>query len=151
MKWLTTCASLLVPTAAIACPPTNQHPSAVAEREALFWQEVTGATDIVYGVVDHAIVDSDRTGGSFRILHVYKGNLRVGQRLPMAYAIPPSCPWEPPGQARVSKGSYGVILVDRRGVAGAVPFTGFLGSSVERLFSKGYIKSARGRARLPNR
>lgn len=82
-------ASCLVPAAAVACPPPPPGYVPMTPEQLLRY-DVDHADAIVFARIERAIghgeVDpytDDFTGdpGTIRILHVYKGDLRVGQRL----------------------------------------------------------------------
>ena len=148
MKWMIACASLAVPSLTSACPPTNQHPIAVAEREQAFRDQVHSADGIVYGVVERAITTRKGSTGLLRIFHVYKGAYVSGQRLKMRYAIPPypcGMAYIPPGHiSSVAQGQYGVVLIPALGSSGAAPFRGFIRSDqVALMIREGLIRSAR--------
>jgi len=133
-------------TAAQACPPVNQHPSAVAEREAAWRRCVEGSAGIVYGVVDRRVVWG--RGGTLRILHVYRGDFRVGQRLHVLYA-PPQIPgdcyvYSPPGSIFYRRGAYGVAFIGAPDANRRHGFGGLIGGNgAAQLIREATIESAR--------
>ncbi|SEH17551.1 hypothetical protein SAMN05428974_2247 [Sphingopyxis sp. YR583] len=154
MKRLIILSLLAAPTAALACPPLNVHPKAVAQREEDFRAQVGGAKAIVYAVVERSITTAKQGIGTLRILHVYRGDMAVGERVEMRYAITiPRCPAYVPKDYVFSqdRGTYGVVLIPD-GVQGVpLPFTGFQGRTrVDYMISRGLIVSAQGVAPSPS-
>jgi hypothetical protein len=103
---------MLVPFPAVACLPSplgtiEPPPPTVEQRaEAI----ARNSENIVYGVLARGIIDG--RPGQLRIIHVYKGDLRVGTRVAIKQSWgfdPPMCAGmmgEPPP---TPKGAYGVF------------------------------------------
>jgi hypothetical protein len=148
----------LTATAAQACPPPP--PGYVPlTREQLLARQVGDAQAIVYALVERSIGSGDvdyRTGqfagdpGTIRIVHVYKGELRAGQRLRLF-----GVSWDTDCgsfhyEARMGHaGAYGVLFLDPHGDRdGLYPFTGFVpAADVAAMIRLGLIQSARAAAR----
>ena len=152
--------SCLVPAAARACPPPPQD-YVPPTREEWLARRVADAPAIVYAVVERPIGRGDvdyRTDvfsgvpGTIRILHVYKGALRVGQRLSL-FGIS----WDTDCgsfhyDARLGRtGAYGVLFLDPVAARPeGYPFTGFLPETdVADMIRLGLIRSARTAAAPP--
>lgn len=152
-------AALLVPTAARACPPPVESHRLPTRAEVLRGN-VERAEAIVYAVVERSIghgeVDPDSDAfsgdpGTIRILHVYKGDLRVGQRLRLyGQSYESSC-----GDFRYDSragrtGAYGVLFLSRDDIASRQPIafgTFTPAADVAEMIQLGFIRSARTAAR----
>jgi hypothetical protein len=140
--------------AAAACPPPPPGYVPPTREEALR-RDVRAAEAIVYAVVESPIGDGaldfgtgafSGQAGTVRVLHVYKGDLAVGQRVAMyGLSYDTSC-----GSLRYApetgrRGAYGVLFLhhrveDRR----PLPFTGFRAQAdVAEMIRLGLIDSAR--------
>ena len=101
----------LTPIPASAClpppPGTVEKPPTLEEKaQAIF----NGSDTIVYGVVTRG-TGFDRKG-VLRVIHVYKGTARVGQRVPISASWgfdPPMCASMLGSPPTVDKGEYGVF------------------------------------------
>jgi|GraSoiStandDraft_59_1057299.scaffolds.fasta_scaffold320160_2 hypothetical protein len=92
MRWMIALvAPIMCAGAAAACPPPPQN-YVPPTREQMLREQVASADAIIYGVVGSTIGHGEIdpfTGrfsghaGTVRIRHVYKGDLRVGQRIRM--------------------------------------------------------------------
>ncbi|MGQ0660976.1 hypothetical protein [Sphingosinicella sp.] len=140
--------------AAPACPPPPPGYVPPTREEALR-RDVATAQAIVYAVVESPIGDGDldfATGaftgraGTVRILHVYKGELAVDQRVALyGLSYDTSC-----GSLRYApetgrRGAYGVLFLHHRVEGGRpLPFTGFRPQAdVAEMIRLGLIRSAR--------
>jgi hypothetical protein len=146
----------LASASAGACPPTNGNPLAVAQRQvewerrfAAFRLHAQQAAGIVYGVMEESsdfdARRADYVRGVLRVVHVYRGMFRRGQRIRMragtfplgecAGMLPPALP---------PRGAYGVVILDWVRPGERVPHNAFLPPRiVDRLISEGVIRSAR--------
>lgn len=103
---------MLAPFPAAAClplpPGTIEPPPPTVEQRA---EAIARDSDnIVYGVLTRAIADG--RPGQLRVLHVYKGNLRVGNRVAIKESWgfdPPMCAGMLGGPPPTPKGAYGVF------------------------------------------
>lgn len=122
MKWLLVLILLTTPSTAWTC--RRELPAPGATREDNFRQAVRAAPNIVHGVVEQDIT----TGrpGILRVTHVYKGNMRVGQRLRMRYFVQGGCLRVPDSAWRKPRGAQGVVLVDPPGADGIFLFRTFI-------------------------
>lgn len=139
--------------AAGACPPPP--PGYVPPtREQALRRDVATAEAIVYAVVESPIGHGELdfgtgafTGraGTVRVLHVYKGDLAVGQRIALyGLSYDTSC-----GSLRYApetgrRGAYGVLFLHHRVEGRPLPFTGFRPEAdVDEMIRLGLIASAR--------
>jgi hypothetical protein len=147
-------ASSLAVTAAHACPPppTGYVPPT---REEALRGDVERAQAIVYAVVETSIGAGERdfaTGefsgraGIVRVIHVYKGDLRPGQRIPMyGLSYDTDCGSLQYAPATGRFGAYGVLFLHHP-VEGRLPlpFSGFRPEAdVAEMIRLGLIGSAR--------
>jgi len=128
-------------TTAAACPPPIPplHPPTLEETDA-WYRDYADIENIVYATVDRAIPPQG-TGrqGRIRILHVYKGAMRVGQRVAVTNESEITCgmirPWEVP------RGHYGVLRLGP--AADVMAFEGFMApQTAAELIRRGLIGSA---------
>jgi hypothetical protein len=144
----------LLPAAAIACPPpppTAESEAARQQRVHNFKQYATRAPGIVYGVVEEDIgYDEKRHNfkkvGTLRILHVYKGPYKRGQRVRMSGGFYPLaiCAMAP---MSLRKGAYGVVILDKAKEGQPLKHNGFLPPDmIQQFIAEGIIRSARGDA-----
>lgn len=142
--------------AASACPPPPPGYVPPTREEALR-RDVGAAEAIVYAVVESPIGDGELDFGSgafsgqagtVRVLHVYKGDLAVGQQFAMyGLSYDTSC-----GSLRYApetgrRGAYGILFLHHR-VEGnrPLPFTGFRAQAdVAEMIRLGLVRSAERR------
>lgn len=134
-------ALLLSATPAEAClppPPGSVLPT--------FEQTVRTAylftPDIVEAVVTRTIRrnDESRRPGELRVVRVYKGNLRVGQRLPFYFnELWTSCDYAPP-EMFATRGSRGLVMLSSPDKGPPGRFRGFEGAEfVAELRRQGFL------------
>lgn len=102
------------------------------------------ATNIVYAAVDRSIRESGhRRPGSIRILHVFKGDMQVGQRVATFYDYRPVCPnLRPDRSVAIPRGAYGILLLE--GTREPFAFPSFVSqANVEAMIRFGIIRSTR--------
>lgn len=146
MKRIVTLCALAAATPALPCPPPPPLPPGTVPptRAEILRGEAAQAPNIVYGVVERSIgLAGPEAPGAFRLLHVYKGDLRRGALIPMAAeGRPTSCHY---GPDRVARGAAGILFLpawDRRETLYFVDFVPQ--SDVEKMIHAGIIRSARG-------
>lgn len=140
-----------VPVAACPPPPPGYVPPT---REEALRRDASAALAIVYAVVESPIGDGTldfATGafsgrsGTVRVLHVYKGELAVGQRLQMyGLSYETSCGNLDYAPETGRRGAYGVLFLHHQ-VEGRrpLPFTGFRPEAdVAEMIRLGLIRSA---------
>ena len=133
-------AALLLPIeAALACPPPP--PGWVPPTHEQFLERsLSGATDIVYGVITKAAAAGEPA--SFTILHVYRGSRKKGDRIeaPVGWGHPtPVCIGMMGAAPPKPVGAYGVIAFDAH-----APLLEFVSANdVQLMIRRGWIKSAR--------
>jgi len=154
MKHLLALMLLGLSAAAPACPPPPPGYVAPTREEALR-RDVAAAEAIVYAMVESPIGDGELdfgTGafsgqaGTVRVLHVYRGDLAVDQRVALyGLSYDTSC-----GSLRYApetgrRGRYGILFLHHRVEAGRpLPFTGFRPQAdVEEMIRLGLIVSGR--------
>lgn len=145
MKWPLAALALATAAPGLACAPSlgNEPPRSYYVRQA-----AAAAPDIVYAMVEREMPAPRARGGELRrlrILHVYKGDLRVGQRLTMHVSDSSTmCDPKPPARMQAPRGAYGVLLLYRPVGDAPPPFPDFLWpTDVEDLIQAGLIPSAR--------
>ena len=124
---------------ALACPPP---PPGYVEptHEQLLERSLSGATDIVYGVITRS-ADAGQPA-RFKVLHVYRGRNRVGETIeaPVGWGHPtPFCAGMMGGAPPTALGAYGVIAFARH----APQLDFIMPDDVQLMIRKGWIKSAR--------
>jgi hypothetical protein len=138
--------------ATLACPP-SPPPSAEGAAEwdrriQSFKKHAVEAPAIVYGVMEDSLgYDKKRRDrnrvGTLRIIHVYKGRYRSGQRIkvrPGSHLLA-TCPMPP---MSIGRGSYGVVILDKTLGGKSMRHNGFLSPDLIRLLmADGIIRSAR--------
>ena len=143
MKLLLAVALLAFSAPALGCGPTRPPPGGF-DRGAMTRQAARAAPNIVYGTVERDITSRRGEAGIFRVLRVYKGGLRAGQRIPMHYAAPTGgCVIPQPGYVFTqARGTSGVLLLGAQDRRGVFPFRGFLADEYVRwLVRDGFISS----------
>lgn len=151
---------LALSTAAIACPPppppTAESKAHAQRRIEEFKRHAIQASGIVYGVVDKQIgydarnLDSSKVG-TLRVIHVYQGQYKRGQRVKMRPGFWPlsTCPMPP---MSLPKGSYGVVILDKPSDGKAIPHNGFLPDYfIQSFIADGIIQSAQKRGGAASR
>jgi len=150
MRW--TVALLLLAAAAptMACPPPPPGYQRPSPEEALRGQ-VMGAPNIVYAVVERAIqgegsAPAGATPGHIRIMHVYKGGLRTGQRIPMYGLLARTdCGNIEYSREGARQGAYGILFLRAWNGHDPVPFVSFESqATVDEMLRLGLIQSASG-------
>lgn len=147
MRWFIALTALVSVAPALACPPPPPPPPGhvYPTPEQMLRQRAEGVPNIVYAVVERPIRarDAKEPPGSVRILHVYKGNLRVGQRVAMAFEPPVNdCDRGPTECAR--SGDYGVMFLPALSGTAPIRYMGFQDpGKVDRMIGFGIISSAR--------
>ena len=127
--------------AALACPPPPPGWVAPTHEQSL-QRSLSGATDIVYGVIVRAAAAAGEPA-RFKVIHVYRGNRRKGEIIeaPVGWGHPtPACVGMM-GAARPKPiGAYGVIAFGAHS-----PVLAFVSAEdVELMIRRNWIKSARG-------
>jgi len=150
MKWLIALLALIAVAPAMACPPPPPGYRPPSPEEALR-SRVMGAPNIVYAVVESAIQGEgsalNRTApGHIRIMHVYKGGLRMGQRIPMYGLLARTdCGNIEYSREHARQGAYGVLLMRNWNGQDPVPFVRFESqATVDEMLRLGLIESAGG-------
>lgn len=146
MKWPLALLALATAAPGLAClPPIGNEPS----RTERVLQAAAGAPDIVYAVVERAMLAPRRLSGELRrlrILQVYKGGMRPGQRLVMHISAATSmCEPRPPASMIATRGARGVLLIYPRGGNDPIPFPEFLWPSDELDLARAGIIPSGGR------
>ena len=134
--------ALFAAAPADACPPMLPGTVPPTEEQRLE-SFVTGATDIVYGVITSSAADAN-TPSQFKVHHVYRGGLRKGDTIEAVTSWNHPVPvcagmMTPPPPKPV--GTYGVAVVDKS--HGVVNFIS--PDHVQLMIARGWIKSARAR------
>lgn len=103
-----------LPAPALACLPPLPPPGMIELPPPTVEQRAEaiarGSENIVYGVLTRGASDEEQ--GQLRILHVYKGNLRVGGHIVIRASWgfdPPMCVGMLGGPPPVPRGTYGVF------------------------------------------
>ena len=142
IRSLAIAAAVLMPlTGALACPPPP--PGYVPPtQEQILERSLQGVTDIVYGVVTGGEVPGQPS--RFKVVHVYRGNLRVGDTVEArpGWGHPePFCVGMMAEAHPKPVGTYGVVAFGegRRLLNFVSP------ENVQIMIAKGWIKSARAR------
>lgn len=146
------CGTAIASTAQ-ACPPPPPGYVPLTREEALR-RDVTAARAIVYAVVETPIGDGEldfATGaftgraGTVRIVHSYKGDLAVGQIVPMyGLSYETNCGDLHYAPETGRRGAYGVLFLHHR-IEGnrPLPFAGFRPQAdVDEMIRLGLIRSA---------
>jgi hypothetical protein len=149
MKWAIVLLLLAGSAPAQACPPPPpgyQPPSA----EESLRRRVAGAPNIVYAVVESSVqregsVLTRLMPGSVRIIHVYKGSLRPGQRIPLyGVSFESDCGNVHFSRGDARQGAYGILLLEAWNGRDALPFVSFEDSTtVAEMMRLELIQSAR--------
>ena len=147
MKLLLAVAFLAISAPALGCGPTGRPAGRTSpiDRGEMTRQAARAAPNIVYGIVERDVTSRPGQAGIFRVLRVYKGGLRAGQRIPMRYAAPTGgCVIPRPGYVySQARGTSGVLLLGAQDRRGVFPFRGFLAAEyVQWLVRDGFIPSA---------
>ena len=155
MKWLVVLLSLTGTAQALACPPPPPGYQPPSAEESLRYR-VTSAPNIVYAVVERSIREERRAAarpepGRIRILHVYKGNLRRGQRIPIyGLSVETDCGNIDYSRSDARRGAYGRLLLQAWDGRQAMPFVSFESrATVEDMIRLGLIASARAGRSVP--
>jgi hypothetical protein len=150
MKWTIALLLLAGASPALACPPPPPGYHRPSPEEALRGR-VMGAPNIVYAVVESAIqgegTDLNRTApGHIRVMHAYKGGLRMGQRIPMyGLTARTDCGNIDYSREHAREGAYGILLMQNWNGHDPVPFVSFESqATVDEMLRLGLIVSARG-------
>ena len=138
---LTATAALLPLQGALACPPPP--PGYVPPtQEQILERSLKGVGDIVYGVVTQGGLPGRPS--SFKVIHVYRGNLRVGdtvQTTPGWGHPEPFCVGMMYEADPKSVGTYGVVAFAQ----GQRKLNFISPENVRIMIDKGWIKSAQAR------
>jgi hypothetical protein len=147
MRWTIALAALMPAAPALGCPPPPPRPPGYVypTLEEVLRQRADATPNIVYAVVERPILAPDPAEGpgTVRIVHVYKGGLRVGQRIAMVFERPRTdCDWGPNEGA--SPGTYGVMFLPRIEGSAPIRYMGFQHpGTVQQMIGFGIISSAR--------
>ena len=149
MKWAIALLLLTTAAPALACPPPPPGYQPLSAEEA-FRRDVERTPNIVYAVVETTIREEGSVmgrlnPGSVRILHVYKGDLRPGQRIPMyGVSFSTDCGSAQYSRSDARRGAYGILLLEAWDGHERMPFDSFWDpAAVEEMFRQGLIRSAR--------
>lgn len=152
-KFFIACAVAICGTMSFAANACTAPPVLAPEQEAVkyanesvgFKYHASKAFAIVYGTVEHEI-DGDwrkKEKGILKILHVYSGNVKIGDQLLVGYGYSffPQCPM---GTNKLSAGITSVFIINSY----PYPYEGLIAEEVSHywldvLFKDGVIKSAR--------
>jgi hypothetical protein len=148
MRYFIVVLALISASPAVACPPSLPTDAPPPSRAELLRDAAEGAPNIVYAVVDEAVgawqaIEQRRL---VRIIHVYKGDLRAGQRIWMALRRGNTeCGGGTPTEITRLKGDYGILLLPAYRAGDDPPqMPEFLDAAdAEMLIRAGVIRSAR--------
>ena len=148
MRYFVVFLALISASPALACPPWLPGDTPSPSRAERLRSEAEGIPNIVYAVVDEAVgayqaIEQRRL---VRIIHVYKGDLRAGQRIWMTLRRGSTeCGGGTPAEITRLKGDYGILLLPAyRDGGDPLEMPEFVrASDAEILIRAGVIRSAR--------
>jgi hypothetical protein len=140
--------ALLFATPAFACPPSLPDDPVPPSPAELLRNAAERSPNIVYATVERAsgAYHSGEQRRLVRILHVYKGDLHVGQRIWTKLALGSTeCGGGQPAEITALEGAYGILLLPAWREGDEPPYLpGFLDASdADVLIRAGIIRSAR--------